>query len=288
MDTVSSITFYTSIIIFFVVSMSEGFVISARKLKLDPSALITLSLYFIVMLIRFLRCFISNNTDTPLQIGISLSCHTLISMSMYYFVFEMQTVRYQMECANNEEYVEKRRINNRRKLIVMFVSAVYGISYTVIRVLFSLNGKFNSVEKVIYIIAFTVKLLLDTYAITIFVYNLSYFLQRKRQALQKEALVFTPFNRFILGSIYFLLFMRIAGSLYTFIIGIITLTPLYDTDAQKLSYEILDDLVFPIRDFVEVLFFSYLFFYQSKKRIDLAKVNQVWRESTAHRSPLRP
>ena len=66
MDTVSTITFYANIVIFVGVSLAEFYVLSTRKLKLDPSALITLSLYFIVMLIRFLRCFISNNTDTPL------------------------------------------------------------------------------------------------------------------------------------------------------------------------------------------------------------------------------
>lgn len=75
-----------------------------RRFKLDPSALITLSLYFTAMLLRFLRCFLNSNgegvdvnDDTPLQTGISLSCHTLISMTLYYFVFEMQAVRYQSE-----------------------------------------------------------------------------------------------------------------------------------------------------------------------------------------------
>ncbi len=95
MDTVNTITFYTNILIFLSVSLAEFYVLSVRKLRLDPSALLTLSLYFIVMLIRFLRCFISHNADTPLSTGINLSCHTLISMSIYYFVFEMQSVRYE-------------------------------------------------------------------------------------------------------------------------------------------------------------------------------------------------
>ena len=93
MDTVDHITFYLNILIFPIISLVEGYVVSSRKLKLDPSALITLSFYFIAMLIRFIRCFITGNADTPVSIGVSLSCHTLISMSLYYFVFEMQSVK---------------------------------------------------------------------------------------------------------------------------------------------------------------------------------------------------
>ena len=73
---------------------------------MDASALITMSLYFMVMLVRFLRCFVSKNgngidieDDSPLQTGISLSCHTLISMSIYYFIFEMQSVKLYVEFA---------------------------------------------------------------------------------------------------------------------------------------------------------------------------------------------
>jgi hypothetical protein len=93
---VGEITFFISIFVFITVSAIEFFVVSKRKFKMDASALITMSLYFIVMLLRFLRCFVSKNgngidveDDSPLQTGISLTCHTLISMSMYFFVFEM-------------------------------------------------------------------------------------------------------------------------------------------------------------------------------------------------------
>ena len=91
---VGDITYYTSILIFIVVLLAQGFVLSTRRLKLDPSALITLLFYFTVMLVRFLRCFIGADASSSVQIGISLSCHTLISMSIYFFVFEMNTVRY--------------------------------------------------------------------------------------------------------------------------------------------------------------------------------------------------
>ena len=34
------------------------------------------------------------------------------------------------------------------------------------------------------------------------------------------------------------------------------------------------DVVFPLRDFLEILMFSYLFFYQSKKQKSLQKINE--------------
>lgn len=63
--------------------------------------------------------------------------------------------------------------------------------------------------------------------------------------------------------------MRLLGSIYTFIVGIVSLTSLFQNEQWQISYEILDDLVFPIRDFIEVLFFSYLFYTQSKRKLDL-------------------
>ena len=100
---------------------------------------------------------------------------------------------------------------------------------------------------------------------SIFIVLLGFFLNKKAVAMKKGAHSggFSTFNFFVLYSIYFLLFMRIIGSLYTFIVGIVSMTPLFNDDKWKLSYEILDEIVFPIRDFIEVLFFSYLFYFQS-------------------------
>jgi len=39
--------------------------------------------------------------------------------------------------------------------------------------------------------------------------------------------------------------------------------------------------VFPIRDFVEAMFFCYLFFFQSKKESRLVQVNRKWSEINA-------
>ena len=76
--------------------------------------------------------------------------------------------------------------------------------------------------------------------------------------------------------------MRILGSLYTFIVGVLVLIPdVFNTPAQMLSYVILDDLVFPFRDFIEVMMFSYLFYHQSNEqgRKNLDIINEKWRKA---------
>ena len=133
-----------------------------------------------------------------------------------------------------------------------------------------------------YIITFTTKLLLDTYVFLIFSRALAYFLRRKRAALQREALVFTPHHQLVLYLIFFLLFMRILGSVYTFIVGVLVLIPsVFNSAPQMLSYVILDDLVFPLRDFLEVMMLSYMFYQQSnnrgKKNLDI--INERWRKN---------
>jgi hypothetical protein len=116
-----------------------------------------------------------------------------------------------------------------------------------------------------------------------FILLLSFFLRRKEAAMLKgaHAAGFSRFNLFVMYSIYVLLFMRIVGSVYTFIVGIVSLTPFFYNEQWALSYQILDDLVFPIRDFVEVMFFSYLFHFQSKKESRLEQVNRKWSEINA-------
>jgi hypothetical protein len=64
---VNQITFFTRIFVFVIVSLAEVFVVSKRKFKLDPSALVTLSLYFTVTLIRFLSCFIDRNGEVDVK-----------------------------------------------------------------------------------------------------------------------------------------------------------------------------------------------------------------------------
>jgi len=65
-----------------------------------------------------------------------------------------------------------------------------------------------------------------------FILLLSFFLERKKARLLKGAHSggFSRFNLFVMYSIYVLLFMRILGSVYTFIVGIVSLTPLFTND----------------------------------------------------------
>ena len=122
-----------------------------------------------------------------------------------------------------EEYEIKQARNKINKIIVMTVTSLYGVSYTTIRVLYNEYLTISGANETLYIITFSVKLLLDIWMITLFIISLRYFLERKKTALKREALRLNPYNQFILISIFFLLFMRIAGSLYTFIVGIISL-----------------------------------------------------------------
>lgn len=165
--------------------------------------------------------------------------------------------------------------------MIMTITVLYGISYSTLRVLFAVNGSFSPTEQAFYIPTFSVKLLLDFYMIAVFISCITFFLRKKLAAMKKGAhsIGFSRLNYFILYSICFLVFMRITGAIYTFAVGVISLTPLFQNPEQKLSYEILDDLIFPIRDFIEILFFAYLFYFQSKKKRDLAQVNQRWTEA---------
>jgi len=63
----------------------------------------TLLLYLAVISIRCLSAFLDNE-DTPLQTGVFLCCDSLISIALYFFVFEMFAVREQLESNDSREY----------------------------------------------------------------------------------------------------------------------------------------------------------------------------------------
>lgn len=201
-------------------------------------------------------------------------------MSIYFFVFEMQAVRIQLEQLATFETLKQTNLKIRN--FVMSITLLYGICYSTIRTVFSVDRQFvSTTEEVAYVITFTTKLFLDFYVIVLFSTVFSFFFQRRKQALSREALRMTPLNQLVLVTIFFLYFMRVAGSLYTFIVGILVLIPsVFNSPAQMLSYVILDDLVFPLRDFIETIMFSYMFYYQSNKRKNLAKINEKWHRNT--------
>ena len=114
------------------------------------------------------------------------------------------------------------------------------------------------------------KFVSDFISYSVFIKAFKFFIEIKRQKKQKEALSLSPFNKFIIVSICFMLFMRILGTLFGSLIGISSFFKYYkDPDFTNFRI-IMGDIVFPIRDFIEVLFFSYLFFIQSKKQSKLA------------------
>lgn len=176
----SDITYYINILIFVSVTVVAVYLLSVRRLKLDPSALITLSLYFIAMLLRFLHSMLMFSMDAPECIGINLSCHSLISMTMYYFVFEMQRIKDQLTAKTKQECNMFRLRTKRNRKIVLILTLIYSVSYSTIRVLVAMkNNQFSPIETAIYIPTFSLKLILDLYVIGMFVVLLAYF-QRRR------------------------------------------------------------------------------------------------------------
>lgn len=102
---------------------------------------------------------------------------------------------------------------------------------------------------------------MDGIAYQIFIPAMSFFLRRKKQGLKKEALILSPYNYCVLCMIYFFLVLRFWGTIFTFSNAVISLTDFYHDDLYTIFRVINGDLVFPIRDFLEILAFSYLFYF---------------------------
>ena len=113
-ETIEEISKITDITIFVIVVSIQTSLFAVRRFKLDIAATVTLLLYLIVILIRFLRCFINfeDGRLNPIQVGINIICGTLISSAIYFFAFEMQLVRILLEkgdgsCVREREYSEE-------------------------------------------------------------------------------------------------------------------------------------------------------------------------------------
>lgn len=104
------VTMTLDIFMFFTLLLTFMFLffVRLRPSMLESPALCTLALYFAVVLVRFIRCFLpEENRFNPLQTGISLACHSLISLTMYYFVFEMVAVMDQLKAEDSYDYKGK-------------------------------------------------------------------------------------------------------------------------------------------------------------------------------------
>lgn len=76
--------------------------------------------------------------------------------------------------------------------------------------------------------------------------------------------------------------LRVYGTLFTATNAVITMTDIYDTRDYTIFRLITVDIFFPVRDFLEALFFAYLFFYQSKVKLcpkSLSKLNSQYFEN---------
>ena len=89
----NEISYYTDIIIFSIVFTVQLAIFVIRRFKIDTSATITLSVYLAAQFSRFLRSLLDPSRESPISLGVTVICTTVISMSMVHFVFEMQTVR---------------------------------------------------------------------------------------------------------------------------------------------------------------------------------------------------
>ena len=130
---------------------------------------------------------------------------------------------------------------------------------------------------VAFLFSIALKVFLDTVSFIVFYYAMHFFIKKKMESLRKEALGFSPFNLFILFMIGLLFFMRILGSLFTLTNALFSILSFYNGQIYINYRLVMGDIVFPIRDFVEIMMFSYLFYFQSQKRkTSLAKVNETY------------
>lgn len=242
-----------------------------RKLRIDLSAILILLLYLLVVFIRFLRTFFSDSSSlgnrfSPLQVGINIVCHTLISLTMYHFVFEMQAERIQIEGGGSAKVYQRTDRNNKAKFGVISLLILQLVIYLTIRLMSEEGSILGTLEISLLILSIFLKLALDCIAFYVFISAFRFFTHRKRASLKREALPFSPFNRFILASVYALLALRVLGTLFTFTNAIVSLTSSYHDHGYSMYRLFMGDILFPIRDCIEAMYFSYLFYFQSTRR----------------------
>lgn len=188
---------------------------------------------------------------------------------MYHFVFEMMLVRkIQTSLKSTKE------ATLRFKAIMITALFIQGVVYLTLRMLIEAGNTFNTFVTTVFIASSSFKLLLDGTVFYIFIMNMVFFIGRKQACLKREALRFSPFNKFIMISIGFMFLMQILGTAFNFSNAVISLIDKIYKSQGYIDYRlIMGDIVFPLRDFIDVMFFSYLFYFQSKKRVDLKSVN---------------
>ena len=86
---------YLDIFLLVTVLIVQFYVFYSRFLKLEFTAVFTLLLYYVVILIRLINSCLVENEHSNLNLailGVNVACHSLISIILYYFIFEMKYV----------------------------------------------------------------------------------------------------------------------------------------------------------------------------------------------------
>ena len=145
----------------------------------------------------------------------------------------------------------------------MGFAVVYAGVDTYFRIDIDMDEGISRIESFLYIPVFSIKLILDFVAIAIFYICFKFFYRQKMRALSKYKEKLSCYNRFIIVTVAMLYFLRILDSIYDFAVGIVSIT---------LTRKVLDnvfmvgEVVVHLENFVEVIMFSYLFFFQSQRK----------------------
>ena len=149
----------------------------------------------------------------------------------------------------------------------MSVLAIQGVIYGTTRVIYDTGKDCGVAGEILIILSLSLKGICDTITYIIFVQAFKFFVYKKKLSRSKEALSFTPFNNFIVFSVYFMLVLRISGTIFNTLIGVASFIPrLYRDPGFSTFRVIFANIVYPIRDAIELLFFCYLFYVQSTKK----------------------
>ena len=86
--------FVDDIVLFVLITLAEGYLFWRLKFRVDRSGLLTLLLYWVASLFRFLYHILPDVTlhSVVYEVFITM-CQILIWVSLYYFTFEMRLIQ---------------------------------------------------------------------------------------------------------------------------------------------------------------------------------------------------
>lgn len=229
---------------------------------MDFSGKLTLLLLLAASVIRFLADFEDIGSETFL-ILITV-CTTLIWLSLYYFVFEMLLIKYLIQETNVNQFNKKKHLVGLCKWITFVISITYVILISLHQI--TIADSFHSeveidIQLIISWIMIGVKFIGDLFMLQLFIQLFIFFI-RQKQNIEKKL---SPYNKFIIGTIIFLLLMTFYQSAIS-VAYTIMLQLNFDKDKYALLYEISAYLIIPVIDFMIALCFTILYLHQFNER----------------------